>query len=239
MWQSVRERWQSFSLEQKLSVWVLGVCGIFAVVLSLYHIQQSVYAPFLVNKQDLIATKQLIGTTPAEDEARQKRTDTDGDGLSDWDEINVFHTNPNLKDSCGDGIPDNVRVVTGKNIACLNGGGNPGGLMDVSAALTSSGTPFALPTIPTPSAPTAPTVPSAADLSGTAAATAGSGSPDLSSIPRDPTVIRQALQGKVDQSILDTATDQQLLDAYDQAMSQYDSQSAGQTSTGGTSASGL
>lgn len=39
--------------------------------------------------------------------------DTDGDGLTDFDEINTHHTNPNLNDSDGDGIPDGTEVAIG------------------------------------------------------------------------------------------------------------------------------
>ena len=39
--------------------------------------------------------------------------DTDGDGLSDGDEVNRYHTNPLLTGTDGDGIPDGVEVQTG------------------------------------------------------------------------------------------------------------------------------
>jgi hypothetical protein len=41
--------------------------------------------------------------------------DTDGDGLSDGDEVLKYHTNPLLPDTDGDGIPDGVEVTTGTN----------------------------------------------------------------------------------------------------------------------------
>jgi hypothetical protein len=39
--------------------------------------------------------------------------DTDGDGLSDGDEVNIYHTNPLVPDTDGDGIPDGVEIATG------------------------------------------------------------------------------------------------------------------------------
>ena len=39
-------------------------------------------------------------------------TDSDHDGLSDSDETNVYHTNPNNPDSDADGLPDGVDVLT-------------------------------------------------------------------------------------------------------------------------------
>jgi hypothetical protein len=41
--------------------------------------------------------------------------DTDGDGLSDGDEVNKYHTNPLLADTDGDSIPDGVEIQTGTN----------------------------------------------------------------------------------------------------------------------------
>ena len=41
--------------------------------------------------------------------------DTDGDGLSDGDEVHVYHTNPLLWDTDGDGISDGVEVRTGSD----------------------------------------------------------------------------------------------------------------------------
>jgi hypothetical protein len=41
--------------------------------------------------------------------------DTDGDGLSDGDEVHVYHTNPLLWDTDGDGISDGVEVKTGSD----------------------------------------------------------------------------------------------------------------------------
>ena len=39
--------------------------------------------------------------------------DTDGDGLSDREEVNRYHSNPNVKDTDGDGFEDGFEVTTG------------------------------------------------------------------------------------------------------------------------------
>lgn len=39
--------------------------------------------------------------------------DSDGDGLTDGDEVNKYHTNPLLADTDGYGIPDGIEVQTG------------------------------------------------------------------------------------------------------------------------------
>jgi hypothetical protein len=41
--------------------------------------------------------------------------DTDGDGISDADEISVHHTNPTLLDTDGDGMPDGWEIAHGLN----------------------------------------------------------------------------------------------------------------------------
>ena len=43
-------------------------------------------------------------------------TDSDGDGLSDDDEVNVYHSNPNLADSDGDGLDDGDEVLVGSGV---------------------------------------------------------------------------------------------------------------------------
>src|SRR5690349_19356025 len=44
-----------------------------------------------------------------------RRTDSDGDGLFDDDEVNVYGTDPNNPDTDGDGIDDGQEVFNGTN----------------------------------------------------------------------------------------------------------------------------
>lgn len=48
-------------------------------------------------------------------------TDTDGDGISDYDEVNIFSTSMYLKDSDGDGITDDKEIKNGTNPNCAEG----------------------------------------------------------------------------------------------------------------------
>ena len=210
MWQTVVENWNVLSKQQKFSVFVLGFCGALALGLSFYRVKANIVEPFLVDKAELLKTKKIIGDTPDEVTARAKRTDTDGDGLSDWDESNLFQTNPNLKDTCGDGVTDNVRVITGKNLKCIFG--QSSGTAPTSSAYTA-------PVLPAPTS-LPPQVPSSAFQS--ASSTPASGG-EGTYIPRDPASIRAALKGKVDQAKLDATSDEDLLNLYDQAVAAQDS----------------
>jgi len=230
MWQDLRERWNLLTREQKISVVILGICGILAVGLSLYRITHAIRSPFLVDKSQLIATKKLIGESPAEQEARLKRMDTDGDGLADWDETNVYHTNPNLRDSCGDGMPDNIRVATGKNLACSSAQKpNAAGNLDYSGVMTATGSLYGI--LGAPQAGSATSDFPAADAAG-GAVQGGTTTDDFTQgIPRDAAIIRSALKDKISQAELDQITDEQLLQYYDQAVAEQQANAATSTTT--------
>jgi hypothetical protein len=70
----------------------------------------------------------MLGTSPV-------NPDTDGDGLTDGDEVNKYHTNPLLPDTDGDLIPDGVEVQTGTDPL------NPKSYDLLKATLTSTVTP--------------------------------------------------------------------------------------------------
>lgn len=227
MWQAVVDSWKSLRSQQKASVVLLSLCGLLALGLSIYRVQATIREPFLVDKETISASKQAIGITPQEEEAKQKRTDTDGDGLSDWDEVNTYRTNPNLRDTCGDGIPDNIRVLTGQNLQCsvIHTEAAPAG--SASGTLQTVYPEFDASVLNTPSVPVLPsggqTVPSPQQQA------------IQQMLPRDPAAIRAALKGKVDQAKLDALSDADLLNLYDQAIA-VQSQQPG-TSTQATSTS--
>ncbi len=50
-----------------------------------------------------------------------KSKDTDHDGLSDYDELYIYHTSPYLADSDSDGIPDKVEIEQGTDPNCPKG----------------------------------------------------------------------------------------------------------------------
>ncbi len=111
--------------EQKVSLGIFGVCGFFAVGLSLWSLYAHVRSPFFVSRSVLEASRKALAPQNQDDtsqaDAALKAKDTDHDGLSDYDEINIYHTSPYLADSDSDGIPDGVEVAQGTDPNCPKG----------------------------------------------------------------------------------------------------------------------
>lgn len=231
MFERAKERWNIFSTEQKVSVVLLSVVGIVTLGLSMYHLASAVTNPFRVTTSSLYQAKQIVGLTDAQVAYAQKKTDSDGDGLSDWDETNVFHTNPYLRDSCGDGLPDNIRVITNHNVQCQDttpptqGIVNTSGLDANSNGIMGEGAGVA------------------AGLQASLQGASASGTllpastPAAPSLPRDPAIIRQMLKGQVPDAELNSISDSDLLQLYDQAMAQENNPSTSTATSTATDAS--
>lgn len=224
MWHSIIERWKGLVPAQQISVVILGFCGSLALGLSVYRVRENVYAPFLVDKGIFEKAKSIVGLTDEQIVEQQKRRDTDGDGLSDWDESNRFRTNPDLYDSCGDGQPDNIRVVTGKNVLCTETGVNLEGRLDLKV-LRAEPTKGQLGAVPNPNdaqmfdkdffQEVSQTIPGF-NVTGTNAVDEnGKPNPGLA---RDPALIREVLRGQIDPNMLDQITDEQLLKIFDESV---------------------
>lgn len=217
----ISERWQVLAKEQKISAGILAVCGIIALGLSIQRINATIVDPFKVSKQSVTSAIEKINDIDpsAREEAEAKRRDTDGDGLSDFDELHRFQTSPYLADTDGDSVLDNVELAMNENPNCPKGQECAAALIDVSGLATSSGM---------------------IDITGQSAGNdfyaafqrgvntgkaqvvtqTGSTSTDFQQgLVRDAAEIRRVLleSGEVDPAALEKITDAQLLDLYDQA----------------------
>ena len=102
---------------------ILGILLFLAAVTLVFGIArlvQEVKNPFAPTKQSSSQQAQQILQTPPDQEAL-KKIDTDGDGLSDYDEINIYHTSPYLKDSDSDGKDDKAEIAAGTDPNCPEG----------------------------------------------------------------------------------------------------------------------
>jgi len=107
------------SAERQLSrrsLWFIGVLGITALVLGGIQLQRTVKDPFSV-----IRTQ--TETTQPEEVAllELQAKDTDGDGLSDYDELYSYNTSPYIADSDSDAVNDKDEVNRGTDPNCPEG----------------------------------------------------------------------------------------------------------------------
>ena len=221
-WHSARMGWSQLKTEKKIAFVALLLCGAFLFVYSYNKVMDGVRAPFRGSIDELKKNRDLIKDPDVEAAKLAKRIDTDGDGISDWVETNVYHTSPYLWSTAGDNMPDNVKIALGENPLCKHG----------EPCKLASEMKFDLGTSTLPGQ----------DLMSNAvgnvvtdytmgdsqqaqqfrqdAASQGVNVDMTNQIPRDPVLLRKALleSGKVTQDDLDKITDDELLKMFDDAM---------------------
>jgi len=105
---------------QKIAVLFLAFLAIFIIVFWIWQMKTQINSPFTY--QDPADSQNTL--EPGADSASialLKRTDTDGDGLSDYDELNVYHTSVYLSDSDSDGISDLKEIEQVSDPNCPQG----------------------------------------------------------------------------------------------------------------------
>jgi hypothetical protein len=93
----------------------LIIFGVFCISLGIYQFESRVNKPFLIAKDSSNASQAEL---EAQNTALLQSRDTDGDGLSDYDEIKIYHTSPYLEDTDSDGINDSAEIAQGSNPLC-------------------------------------------------------------------------------------------------------------------------
>ena len=110
------------SAEQKVGFLLLMILGVGGLVLGFRSMHTSLYRP-LEEQMLSYAGKDFLTSSEAEEKQKeeQKKIDTDGDTLSDYDELYVFKTSPYLSDTDGDGYTDDVEVFSNNDPNCPMG----------------------------------------------------------------------------------------------------------------------
>lgn len=83
--------------------------------------RRNIIYPFTAPVDQLVKIKNLFGPSDAEKEVQAKKTDTDSDGLSDWDEENIYRTSLYLSDTDSDAVNDNIEIAKRTDPNCPSG----------------------------------------------------------------------------------------------------------------------
>lgn len=100
---------------QKIAIASLAVFAILTVALWAAQLKNNIYGPF--NRP---AGKNQAASQADSDLALRTK-DTDGDSLSDYDELSLYKTSPYLEDTDGDEIKDGEEIKNGANPNCPKG----------------------------------------------------------------------------------------------------------------------
>lgn len=113
--------------KQKVILTGLSLVSLVVVVFMISSLRTSVMEPegyrYATKKnkatyQELVANDVDLGT--AADAVDSKVVDTDGDGLTNWDEVNLYLTSPYLADSDSDGTSDGDEVRAEQDPNCFS-----------------------------------------------------------------------------------------------------------------------
>lgn len=110
-------RFSDLNQEQRLALGVVAVIGAATLVFFVMSLRKSISDPFYRDPGKL-GTFKTSSVLEEERLEKLKTSDTDGDGLFDYDELYVFRTSPFLEDSDSDGDPDGKEVAAGADPNC-------------------------------------------------------------------------------------------------------------------------
>ncbi len=103
-------------IKPKTLLTLILMVGISGIILGFFQLNKSINDPF----KDL-AESPLNTSEEREELAVLVDMDTDGDSLSDFDELYIYGTSPYLADSDSDGINDDVELSLGNDPNCPQG----------------------------------------------------------------------------------------------------------------------
>lgn len=111
------------NVEQKIAAALLLFLFTGGVFFGIRSFGESLYRPIQKQFAENVTGKDVVNENSQEqkDIEALKKKDTDGDGLSDYDELYVYKTSPYLKDSDSDGVDDKTEVFGGTDPNCPTG----------------------------------------------------------------------------------------------------------------------
>ena len=103
------------SAHQRLSLGVFIVIGLSTIILGFFRINKAIELPF---RRAGTLTFKSAAQLDQERTQKLRESDTDTDGLNDYDELYVFRTSPFLEDSDSDGYNDGAEVASESDPNC-------------------------------------------------------------------------------------------------------------------------
>jgi hypothetical protein len=181
--------------QQKMAVVFLAFLSIGIIVVWVLQLNTQLRKPY--------GTDKPLAVSPVATSTDLHLLDTDGDGLSDYDEINIYHTSPYLEDTDGDGINDKQEIIQGTDPNCATGA-DCSNKEDLFVATSSSITDSI--------------IGSTTDITGSTTDTAGTEAAILDPAEVTPAMLRQILlQNGYDQATLDQISDADIMRSYQEA----------------------
>lgn len=116
-----KQKGPTFSFEQKVGILLLFVLGVGGLVLGVKYMGRHLERPFYNVKYYDGPEYVSADEQEARDIAEQRISDTDADGISDYDELYVYKSSPYLADSDSDGFSDYEEIFSGNDPNCPEG----------------------------------------------------------------------------------------------------------------------
>ena len=98
---------------------VLSILSTVIIFFGVWQIRNRIVSPFILD--EVLIAKKNSSEAALSDYIDSINIDTDGDGLSDYDEQYIYGTSPFLEDTDSDGIPDKVEIERGTDPNCPEG----------------------------------------------------------------------------------------------------------------------